>query len=115
MESGRRKLANNPRESANWISVLFFGWSIPIFKKSYTDVLHPNDAFEPLDVDRSEMLGNRLERCLSLLMIGLLLDYYYHVMNKNEMISIECKKIDFFVESEVFENTKLVQFQGMEN
>lgn len=62
MESGQRKLLKNPRQSANFISVLFFGWSIPIFTKSYTKLLHPNDAFEPLDEDRSNVLGDRLER-----------------------------------------------------
>lgn len=62
MESGQRKLLDNPRKSANFISVLLFGWSIPIFKKSYTKLLHPNDAFEPLEQDRSKELGDRLER-----------------------------------------------------
>lgn len=62
MESGRRNLSKNPRQSANLLSVVFFGWSIPIFKKSFKDNLHANDAFEPIDEDRSELLGNRLER-----------------------------------------------------
>lgn len=62
MESGHRKLVKNPRQSANLISIIFFGWSIPILKKTYHNILHPNDAFEPLDEDRSENLGNRLEK-----------------------------------------------------
>lgn len=62
MESGHRKLSKNPRQSANLISIIFFGWSIPILKKTYQNILHPNDAFEPLDEDRSENLGNRLEK-----------------------------------------------------
>lgn len=63
MESGQRKLAKNPRESANLISIIFFGWSIPILRKIYNvNILHPNDAFEPLDQDRSEVLGNQLEK-----------------------------------------------------
>lgn len=62
MESGRRNLSKNPRQSANLLSVVFFGWSIPIFRKSFKNDLHANDAFEPIDEDRSELLGNRLER-----------------------------------------------------
>lgn len=62
MDSAYRTLLKNPRQSANLISFLFFGWSIPIFKKSYHKVLHPNDTFEPLDEDRSDRLGDRLEK-----------------------------------------------------
>ena len=62
MESGRRKLLQNPRQNANIVSSLFFGWAIPILKRTYQNILHPNDAFEPLDEDRSEFLGNRLEK-----------------------------------------------------
>ncbi|XP_031622965.1 multidrug resistance-associated protein 4-like, partial [Contarinia nasturtii] len=62
MESTSRKLLKNPRYGANFISVLFFGWTIPIFKTSYSNVLHPSDAFEPLEEDLSDKLGDRLER-----------------------------------------------------
>lgn len=61
METGRRKLSVNPRSTAGLISVLFFGWSIPFFKKSYNKDLNPNVIFMPLNSDRSEVLGNRLE------------------------------------------------------
>lgn len=61
MESGYTKLLENPRQTANIASVLFFGWSIPIFKKTYKHILHSNDAIEPLNNDRSEYLGDRLE------------------------------------------------------
>lgn len=63
MDAAYRKLLQNPRQSASWISVLFFGWTIPIFKQSYQDeALHPNDAFGPLEDDQSYKLGDRLER-----------------------------------------------------
>lgn len=78
MESGHRHLAENPRKSASWISTLLFGWSIPIFKKSYNNNLHPNDAIEPLDDDRSKTLGDRLERCAHFLLIS------SHAITKNE-------------------------------
>ncbi|XP_031639334.1 probable multidrug resistance-associated protein lethal(2)03659, partial [Contarinia nasturtii] len=62
MESAHRKLLKNPRKSASWMSVLFFGWTIPLFKQSYQrDALHPNDVFEPLEEDQSDRLGDRLE------------------------------------------------------
>lgn len=63
MDSTYRKLLQNPRQSASWISILFFGWTIPIFKQSYQDEpLHPNDAFGPLDNDQSDILGDQLEK-----------------------------------------------------
>ncbi|XP_031639826.1 multidrug resistance-associated protein 4-like, partial [Contarinia nasturtii] len=62
MESAYRKLLKNPRNGANFLSVVFFGWSIPIFKKTYNNVLHPNDVFEPIDEDYSDRLGDRLEK-----------------------------------------------------
>lgn len=62
MESAYRKLLKNPRKGANLLSVIFFGWTIPIFKASYGKILHPNDAIEPLDEDLSDKLGDRLEK-----------------------------------------------------
>lgn len=62
MEFGQRELEKNPRKSANIFSVLFMGWSIPLFKKSYTEHFHPNDVYEPLDEDRSKILCDRIER-----------------------------------------------------
>lgn len=62
MESGKRKLLENPRESANLISRIFFGWTIPIFKRTYDRALDAGDASEPLLRDRSTVLGDRIER-----------------------------------------------------
>lgn len=62
MESGRRKLHKNPRQTASVLSIIFFGWSIPIFKRTYDKSLDANDANEPLTVDRSSELGDRIER-----------------------------------------------------
>lgn len=61
MESATRKLPPNPRENANVLSVLFFVWTLPLFKKGYAKVLELEDIFQPLISDRSESLGNRLE------------------------------------------------------
>ncbi|XP_055317503.1 probable multidrug resistance-associated protein lethal(2)03659 isoform X2 [Sitodiplosis mosellana] len=52
----------NPRESANLISILLFGWSIPFFKAAYNRTLDSNDVCVPLREDLSCVLGDRLER-----------------------------------------------------
>ncbi|XP_031637635.1 multidrug resistance-associated protein 4-like, partial [Contarinia nasturtii] len=62
MESAYRTLSKNPRQSASWISILTFGWTIPMFKRSYNKVLNANDVFAPVDEDHSDRLGDRLEK-----------------------------------------------------
>lgn len=62
MESAYRTLSKNPRESASWISILTFAWTIPMFKRSYHNELNANDVFDPVTEDRSDRLGDRLER-----------------------------------------------------
>lgn len=62
MESGKRKLRENPRETASFISQVFFAWAIPIFRKTYGKVLDASDANEPLHRDRSSVLGDRIEK-----------------------------------------------------
>lgn len=64
MELEKNRLKRNPRETANLISVLFFGWAIPFFKIAYKKTLDPSDVYEPTSVDHSCVLGNRLERYL---------------------------------------------------
>lgn len=61
MEAIRKPLAPNPRENANILSVLTFWWTIKLFKKGYKKVLELQDLFKPLEVDRSDNLGDRLE------------------------------------------------------
>ncbi|XP_055636392.1 ATP-binding cassette sub-family C member 4-like [Toxorhynchites rutilus septentrionalis] len=62
MESIRRKLDINPREKANFLSIATFWWTIDLFKKGYSKVLELQDLFRPLDADRSDALGDRLEK-----------------------------------------------------
>lgn len=52
----------NPRKTANLISKIFFGWTIPIFKQTFGKTLHGSDVYEPLQEDLSNVLGDRLER-----------------------------------------------------
>lgn len=62
MESVRRKLLKNPRETASGLSMLLFIWTLNIFKKGFQRTLVLTDLYEPLIEDRSSNLGDRLER-----------------------------------------------------
>lgn len=61
MDPGKRKYLPNPRENANIFSVLFFTWTMPLFRKGYAKVIELDDVFQPLEVDKSECLGQRLQ------------------------------------------------------
>lgn len=52
----------NPRESANILSQLFLTWTIPLFVKGYKKELEMEDVYQPLNEDRSDSLGDRLEK-----------------------------------------------------
>lgn len=62
MESSRRTLPKNPRDTSNIFSILTFAWTMPLFKKGYTKVLQLDDFFRPLNCDKSELLGEKLEK-----------------------------------------------------
>lgn len=62
MESSRRVLPSNPRENSNIFSVMFFTWTLPLFKKGYSKILELGDIFQPLGCDKSALLGERLEK-----------------------------------------------------
>lgn len=66
MDTGKRQLQPNPRDSANILSIIFFCWTLPLFRKGYRKVLGMEDVFEPRHVDSSELLGQRLERYMHL-------------------------------------------------
>lgn len=63
------KLDENPREKASVFSVLSFYWTFGLFRKGYSKVLQLDDLIRPLTEDRSERLGDLLNRqvyfCLS--------------------------------------------------
>lgn len=61
MESVRRKLLKNPRNTAGALSVLLFLWTYNIFKKGYQRTIELTDLYETLPEDRSSNLGDRLE------------------------------------------------------
>ena len=62
MDSSNVKKNPNPREKANLLSILFWWWTIGLFKTGYTKVLQTDDLYEPLKTDRSNVLGDRLEK-----------------------------------------------------
>lgn len=62
MESGGRQLKANPHEKANFLSLLFFGWTIPLFKQTYGKILDASDVCKPCTSDQSRILGDRLNR-----------------------------------------------------
>lgn len=61
MEGVKQKLQSNPRDTANIFSIIFFYWTIPLFKKGYAKILEIEDLFCPLQADKSKSLGERLE------------------------------------------------------
>nr|CAD7402900.1 unnamed protein product [Timema poppensis] len=62
MESETTKNKVNPREDANIFSVIFFIWTIKLFKTGYSKAIEEEDLFETLKEDRSKLLGNNLEK-----------------------------------------------------
>ncbi|XP_014221737.1 probable multidrug resistance-associated protein lethal(2)03659 [Trichogramma pretiosum] len=59
--TGANNLAN-PREKANPFSVVFWCWTLRLFKKGYTKILTVEDLYNPLKKDHSTLLGDRLEK-----------------------------------------------------
>ncbi|CAK9828616.1 Probable multidrug resistance-associated protein lethal(2)03659 [Anthophora retusa] len=62
MDSSNVKSKPNPRERASLLSVLLWWWTIDLFKTGYRKVLQTDDLYDPLKFDRSNILGDRLER-----------------------------------------------------
>ncbi|KAK9869796.1 hypothetical protein WA026_003528 [Henosepilachna vigintioctopunctata] len=52
----------NPRETATFLSSLFFFWTLPLFIKGSKRDLTEDDLYEPLRVHKSHQLGKKLER-----------------------------------------------------
>uniref|UniRef100_A0A182NJ65 Multidrug resistance-associated protein lethal(2)03659 n=1 Tax=Anopheles dirus TaxID=7168 RepID=A0A182NJ65_9DIPT len=61
METQKRKEREPcPRQKANFLSYIVFGWTIPIFFKGYKKELNTDDLYQPLREHKSDGLGNRL-------------------------------------------------------
>ncbi|XP_033345550.1 multidrug resistance-associated protein 4-like isoform X1 [Bombus vosnesenskii] len=62
MDSSNSKSKPNPRVKASLLSVLFWWWTIDLFKTGYKKVLQTEDLYSPLKTDKSNYLGDRLEK-----------------------------------------------------
>ncbi|XP_012339560.1 multidrug resistance-associated protein 4 [Apis florea] len=62
MDTTNLKSKPNPREKANLLSVLLWWWTIDLFKIGYRKILQTDDLYTPLKTDRSNVLGDRLEK-----------------------------------------------------
>uniref|UniRef100_A0A182MTX2 Uncharacterized protein n=1 Tax=Anopheles culicifacies TaxID=139723 RepID=A0A182MTX2_9DIPT len=62
MEATRVKLSTNPRQHANFLSILTFWWTADMFRKGYSQTFEISDLYTPLEEDRADRLGDRLER-----------------------------------------------------
>lgn len=62
MDSSRKFTKTNPRATANPVSVLVFWWIKDLFWKGYDKDLEVEDLYNILPNDRSEMLGDELEK-----------------------------------------------------
>ncbi|XP_047107045.1 ATP-binding cassette sub-family C member 4-like [Schistocerca piceifrons] len=62
MDAGKKRTRHNPRKTANPLSVLFFSYTLPLFREGYSRDLTVDDLFEPLDEDTSALLGDQLEQ-----------------------------------------------------
>lgn len=62
MDSGKKPDKTNPRRGVNIISQIFFIWIIPLFWKGVRRGLTTEDMTKCLDKDKSDALGDELER-----------------------------------------------------
>lgn len=62
MDNTKKPIKNNPRNGANFLSVLLFCWFVPLLWKGTRKGLNVDDITVCLDSDLSEVLGAKLER-----------------------------------------------------
>lgn len=58
----RSDLPKCPRENANWLSYLTFSWVLQIFFKGKNKTLGEEDLFQPLEDQKADTLGSKLEK-----------------------------------------------------
>lgn len=62
MDSSRKPEKKNPRKGAFFLSQLLYGWLLPLFFKGCRHGLNKDDLTKCLKADKSEDLGDRLEK-----------------------------------------------------
>ncbi|KAM8873018.1 ATP-binding cassette sub-family C member 4 [Synchiropus picturatus] len=63
MKTVGKDVKTNPAATANFLSKIFFWWLNPLFRTGYKRRLEEDDMYEVLAEDRSEKLGEDLQRC----------------------------------------------------
>ncbi|XP_012230272.1 ATP-binding cassette subfamily C member 4-like [Linepithema humile] len=63
MNKSTNNMKQNPKETANVFSQLFFGWTLGLFFKGAKSDLNESDIYRPLKIDYSEKVTDHLERC----------------------------------------------------
>ncbi|XP_076004891.1 ATP-binding cassette sub-family C member 4-like isoform X3 [Genypterus blacodes] len=63
MEKLSKDAKKNPAATANFLSQLFFWWLNPLFRAGWKRRLEEDDMYEVLSEDKSERLGQELQRC----------------------------------------------------
>lgn len=62
MDTAKISLKQNPKETANLLSILTHWWTVELFRTGYSKELGIDDLIEPLNNDKSQVLGDRLQR-----------------------------------------------------
>ncbi len=62
MDFKEYSLPQNPRAKANPFSKLLFLWMFPLFKKGYKKELQEQDLSDILDEDRTDHVGEKMQR-----------------------------------------------------
>lgn len=62
-EAGSSPKAKLPESTANWFSILLFGWLSPALRIGYTRPLQTDDLYDMPDHRRAEDHADRFERC----------------------------------------------------
>lgn len=62
MDFTKENVNPNPRDKATPFGLLFFTYTIGMFKKGYSKTFEVDDLYNPIKSDRSMILGDRLER-----------------------------------------------------
>lgn len=58
----KEKLLLNPKEKANIFSKIFFLWTLPLFYTGTKKTIEINDVFNTFSKDKSNLLGDALEK-----------------------------------------------------
>lgn len=62
MDTTQPKLMKNAKAKTHFLSILTHWWTVPFFKLGYNKALDTDDLFEPLNGNKSQVLGDLLER-----------------------------------------------------